>query len=96
MDYRMYKPTSPIPANTNVVTLIKQELKSFGITSRTPLRFIAFEADAGTTFTLNDANNKMEVPSTGNFITPFDGERGVQIYNLTFDSAFEGNIYYIP
>lgn len=77
MDYRMYKPTGSIPANTNVVNLIKQDLKTKGIVGKGPLRFIAFEADAGTTFTLNDTNNKMEVPSTGNFITPFDGERGV-------------------
>lgn len=96
MDYRMYKPTGSIPANTNVVNLIKQDLKTKGIVGKGPLRFIGFEADEGTSFTLNDDGNKLEVPSCGSFITPFDGERGMAIYNLTFDSAFDGNIYYIP
>ena len=44
MDYRMYKPTVAIPAGTNVIDLIKQELTTKGIITHASLRFIGFEA----------------------------------------------------
>ena len=96
MDYRMYKPTAAIPAGTNVIDLIKQELRTKGIITHTPFRFIGFEATAGTSFSLNNPDNKLEVPSCGSFITPFNGERGSYIYSLIFDVPFSGNIYYVP
>lgn len=97
MDYKMYSPTGSIPANKNVVTLIKESLKKDGLTLNSPLRFVGFEATAGTQFYLNGVTNSnlMEVPSCGKFITPFDGERGVPVYSLIFKNSFSGNIYYI-
>lgn len=97
MDYKMFKPTSSIPAGKNVVSLIKESLKQDGITLNAPLRFIGFEASPGIQFYLNGTKeaNLMEVPSSGNFITPFDGERGVSIHYLAFKNSFSGSIYYI-
>lgn len=97
MDYKMYKPTGSIPAGKNVVSLIKESLKQDGITLNAPLRFVGFEASPGVKFYLNGTKeaNLMEVPSSGNFITPFDGERGVSIFHLSFKNSFSGNIYYI-
>lgn len=96
MDYRMFKPSSGISAGENVVTLIKESMKKAGLTLHTPLQFIGFESAPGTTFYLNDKNNKLEVPQCGYFITPFDGQRGTHIYYLSFDNSFNGAIYYIP
>lgn len=97
MDYKMYRPSGSIPAGKNVVSLIKESLKQDGITLNAPLRFIGFEASPGVQFYLNGTKeaNLMEVPSTGKFITPFDGERGVAIHSLVFKASFNGKIYYI-
>lgn len=97
MDYKMFKPSGGIPANKNVVTLIRESLKKDGIRIDAPLRFIGFEAPSGTQFYLNGTtdSDKMEVPSIGNFITPFDGERGANVHTLIFPSGFSGAIYYI-
>lgn len=97
MDYKMFKPTSSIPAGKNVVSLIKESLKQDGITLNAPLRFVGFEAAPGIQFYLNGTKeaNLMEVPSSGNFITPFDGERGVSVHYLAFKNSFSGSIYYI-
>lgn len=97
MDYKMFKPAGGIPANKNVVSLIRESLKKDGINIGAPLRFVGFEATAGTQFYLNGTtdSDKMEVPSCGNFITPFDGERGANIHHLSFVNNFSGAIYYI-
>lgn len=97
MDYKMFKPDSGIPANKNVVTLIKESLKKDGINIGAPLRFVGFEAAPGVEFYLNGTteSDKMEVPSVGSFITPFDGERGANVHYLAFTNSFSGAIYYI-
>jgi hypothetical protein len=47
MDYKMFKPANGIPANKNVVALIKESLKKDGINIGAPLRFVGFEAAPG-------------------------------------------------
>lgn len=93
MDYRMY--SGGAPAGENVVTLIKESLKEQGIKINSPLRFVGFEGSAGMMFHLNDHEEPIAIPSTGKFITPFNGERFMPIYSLVFDGGFSGNIYYI-
>ena len=93
MDYRMY--TGPIPANKNVVPLIKDFLKNQGIKVDGPLKMVAFEGEAGVEFKLNTHKEKSAIPSTGRFVTPYGGDRFMPIYNLTFIEDFNGNIYYI-
>ncbi len=97
MDYKMFKPQAGIPANKNVVSLIKESLAKDGIKISAPLRFIGFEAAPGTQFYLNGQTDSdlMEVPSGGNFITPFNGERGANVHYLSFKNSFSGAIYYI-
>ena len=43
---------------------------------------------AGTEFKIN--KNPMKVPSNGYFISPYDGERYLNIYSLTFDNGCSG------
>lgn len=93
MDYRMY--TGPIPAHKNVIPLIKDSLKNQGIKVDGPLKMVAFEGVAGTEFKLNTHEEKSAIPSTGKFSTPYAGNYFMPIYNLTFEKAFNGNIYYI-
>lgn len=93
MDYRMF--SEGCPAGKDVVTLIRKSLKEQGITLTTPLRFVGFEGAPGTTFTLNNHKEKTKIPSSGAFITPFNGDKGMNIYKLVFDSSFSGDIYYI-
>lgn len=74
-------------ANENVVPKIYEVLKAEGYT--TPfffLDFVGFEADAGTSFKIN--NNPLKVPSSGIFYSPFrtTGDY-LKINSLTFDSA---------
>ena len=52
MDYRMY--TGGVSAGENVVDKIKTELEREGLKITKPLRWIGFEGDAGTKFTLNN------------------------------------------
>lgn len=94
MDYRMY--SGGAEAGENVVTLIKDSLfKEGGIRIKTPLKFVGFEGTAGTSFRLNNHAEKMVIPSTGSFITPFSGQYYCHVFSLIFDEAFTGNIYYI-
>lgn len=97
MDYKMFKPNGGIPANKNVVALIKESLKKDSIKIGAPLRFVGFEATPGTQVYLNGQTKSdlIEVPSNGKFITPFNGERGANIHYLSFTSNFDGSIYYI-
>lgn len=93
MDYRMY--SCNCQAGENVVSLIKESLKSQGITAHTPLKFIGFEAPPGTTIRLNKNKDVMVVPSAGKFISPYSGDRYMPIHHLEFLDGFTGNIYYI-
>lgn len=94
MDYRMY--SGGASANENVVSLIKESAyNDDGLKFHTPLKFVGFTGDVGTVFYLNGSNSPMKIPSTGYFITPFDGERYMGIYSLVFENDFTGDIYYI-
>lgn len=95
MDYRMYDKGAL--AGENVVELIAQHLREQGQvkTGKLVLDFVGFEGAAGTTFTLNNQKDKMKIPNSGHFITPYDGEKYMKISSLIFDNAFDGDIYYI-
>lgn len=93
MDYRMY--SGGAPANENVIPIIIKELNDNGMKVSGPLKFIAFEGSAGTTFYLNNHKELTKIPSTGKFITPYTGERFMPIYSLKFPDGFVRNIYYI-
>lgn len=58
MDYRMYDKGAP--AGENVVELIAQHLREQGQvkTGKLILDFVGFEGTAGTTFTLNNQEDK--------------------------------------
>lgn len=92
MDYRMY--SGECPAGENVVSLIKESLKSQRIKVDGPLKFVGFEG-AGITFKLNGHTEVTKVPSTGYFITPYAGDRFMPVYSLVFEKDFIGDIYYI-
>lgn len=95
MDYRMYDKGAP--AGENVVELIAQHLREQGQvkTGKLVLDFVGFEGAAGTTFILNNQEDKMKIPNSGHFITPYDGGKYMKISSLIFDDAFDGDIYYI-
>lgn len=93
MDYRMY--TGGAIAGKNVVPEIIKSLNDNGESLRGPLKMVAFETAAGTTFKLNSHTEIIAVPSTGKFYTPFSGDRFMPIYSLIFTNNFTGNIYYI-
>lgn len=61
--------------------------------TRFQLRFIGFEVAAGTTFKLNGIPNK--VPSTGKFVTPYDGEHYMIISSLYFDRGCSNQDFWI-
>lgn len=61
--------------------------------TRFQLRFIGFEAERGTEFKINKVKNK--VPSTGYFITPYDGAGYMVINSLTFDDGCSNQSFYI-
>lgn len=95
MDYRMY--SGGAPAGKNVVELISKHLREQNQVKvgKLVLDFIGFEGAAGTEFTLNNQEDKMKIPSSGHFITPYDGEKYMKISSLVFDIDFSGDIYYI-
>ena len=93
MDYRMY--TGPIPANKNVVNLIKTALKEQNIKVDYPLKMVAFEGSAGTSFKLNGHDEVTKIPNSGCFYTPYGSNTYMPIYSLIFDEEFSGDIYYI-
>lgn len=94
MDYRMY--SGGAQPGDNVVTLIKNELfTKSGMRLKSPLKFVGFEGEPGTQFTLNNQKLKMSIPSTGSFITPYNGLQFCPVYALVFDEEFTGDIYYI-
>lgn len=76
-------------ADENIIPIIYKELQKEGYTSpKFQLHFVGFEAAAGTEFKIN--KNPMKVPSNGYFISPYDGERYLNIYSLTFDNGCSG------
>lgn len=74
-----------------IYQILRQEDGYFN--TRFQLKFIGFEAEAGTTFRINGVPNK--VPSTGNFITPYDGEHYMIISSLYFDNGCTSQDFYI-
>lgn len=96
LNYRMFSGT--IPAGENAVEIIKKHLEdNEGFkTAKLTLDFVGFEAPKGTSFTLNNQKDKISVPSSEYFITPYlDSNHYMSIESLIFDSSFSGNIYYI-
>lgn len=94
MDYRMINISAT--KEDNVVDLISKKLNEQGWkNSNLKLHFVGFEAPAGTKFYLNNQKDPIKVPRSGNFISPYDGERYMNIFNLKFESGFTGDIYYI-
>ena len=94
MDYRMM--TISASSNDNIVDLISEKLNKQGWkNSDIRLDFVGFEAPAGTSFFINDQKDAIKVPSCGYFISPFNGERYMKIFNLKFVSGFNGDIYFI-
>lgn len=80
----------------NVVELISNKLKEQGLRhSSLKLHFVGFEAPVGTSFFINNQKEPMKVPSCGYYISPYDGERYMNIFNLKFTSDFMGDIYFI-
>ena len=61
--------------------------------TRFSVRFIGFEADAGTGFKINDVSNK--VPKSGYFITPFDGKYYMNINSIYFNNGCSNQDFYI-
>ena len=94
MNYRMF--TASAGATDDVVQLIKKDLESKG--EKFPqfaLKFIGFEAPAGTRLILNNNDEGIAVPSNGKFVTPFNGDKYMFIRSLVFPAGFSGNLYYI-
>lgn len=93
MNLRMIKVTAA--ANEDIVPLIFTELKNDGEKHNEKLLdYIGFEAPAGTQFKIND--NQIEVPTSGHFVTPYDGNRYLRIRQFSFNSGCNAqNIYYI-
>ena len=79
----------------NVIKKIYDYLHSeYGVyNTKFSVRFIGFEAAVGTSFKLNKIANK--VPSTGHFISPYNGEYYMVIDSLTFDEGCSGIDFYI-
>lgn len=93
MDYRMY--SSGATAGKNVIPEIIKSLKENGENIKGPLKMVAFEGESGVSFRLNSHTENISIPSTGQFYTPYGGDRFMPIYSLIFDEDFSGNIYYI-
>ena len=93
MDYRMY--SKGATAGRNVVPEIIKSLNNSGDTVRGPLKMVAFEGEPGLSFRLNNHPEEITIPSSGNFYTPYNGERFMPIYSLIFTENFNGDIYYI-
>lgn len=83
-------------SNDNIVDIISEKLNKQGWkNSDIRLDFVGFEAPAGTSFFINDQKDAIKVPSCGYFISPYNGERYMKIFNLKFVSGFNGDIYFI-
>lgn len=63
-------------------------------TPRFVIDFVAFEAEAGTTFKIN--SSPLEVPSTGKFFSPYlDSQNFLEIHSQTFDESISDMKFYI-
>ena len=94
MDYRMMNISSS--SEENIVEIISKKLNEQGWkNSGIKLHFFGFEAPAGTAFYINDQKDAIKVPSCGYFISPFNGDRYMNIFNLKFLGGFNGDIYFI-
>lgn len=82
-------------ANENIIPLLFKELTgNIPTTSKCKVQFIGFEAAEGTKIKINGVPNL--VPSTGKFITPYDGANHLIISSLTFDTGCPGlNIWFL-
>ena len=82
-------------ANEDVIKKIYKILnEEYGVfNTKFSVRFIGFETDPGVAFKLNKIANK--VPSTGYFITLYNGEYYITINSLTFDNGCNGIDFYI-
>lgn len=80
-------------AGKNIVTEIYKVLKQEGnIINNFKLKFIGFETTPLTNFKLNKKN--MTVPSSGQFISPFDGDEYLNIEYLVFDEQIDDMVFY--
>ena len=81
--------------NENIIPLIFKELTgNIPVSNKCRVQFIGFEAEKGTKIKLNNVPN--QVPTTGKFITPYDGDSHMIITSLSFDSGCsDQNIYFI-
>lgn len=82
-------------ANENVIPLLFKELTgNVPVGTKCKVKFIGFESTGGTTLKINGAPN--QVPSTGKFITPYDGVNYLTIQTLTFDEGCSDlNIWFL-
>lgn len=82
-------------ADENIVPLLFKELTgTVPPGQQCKLQFIAFEGEAGTELTINGVPNI--VPSTGQFLTPYDGANHMMIHSVTFKEAISDlNIWFI-
>ena len=82
-------------ADENIVPLLFKELTgTVPPGQQCKLQFIAFEGEADTELTINGVPNI--VPSTGQFLTPYDGANHMMIHSVTFKEAISNlNIWFI-
>lgn len=76
-------------ADENIVPLLFKELTgTVPPGQQCKIQFIAFEESAGEELTINGVPNI--VPSTGQFITPYDGANHMMIHSVTFKNGLDG------
>lgn len=91
MELRMAKNVTA-SGTTNLVDVFKAREKN----RNNPfyLKYLAIEATAGTEMKIN--GELIEVPQSGRFVTPFEGDFYLKIYSLYFPNGISSqNIYYI-
>lgn len=75
-------------ADENIVPLIFEKLTgNIPKGSKCMLKFVGFEDDVDTEFKINNAPNV--VPSSGYFITPYDGNNYLPVTQLSFNAKKE-------
>ena len=82
-------------ADENIVPLIFKEMTgNIPVATKCKLQFVGFEAKEGTKIKINGVPN--QVPSTGNFITPYDSVNHMIINSLTFnEGCSELNVWFL-
>lgn len=82
--YACYQITAD--ANENIIPKLFEQKGENPVPSLRNVRFIGFEAEAGTSIKLNGLANK--VPSTGKFYTPYENEYScMKINSFSFDEG---------